>query len=45
MKTINYPSFTNRAPLGDVQLAERLVVQERLYNGGAYLREWLGGQL
>jgi NTE family protein len=45
MKTIDYPSFMNRAALGDLQLGERLMTQRGLYNGGAYLREWLGGQL
>ena len=45
MKTIDYPAFMNRAALGDAQLAERLITQRGLYNGGAYLRTWLGKQL
>jgi NTE family protein len=45
MKTIDYPKFMNRAVLGDAGLAERLVAQRGLYNGGAYLRTWLGKQL
>lgn len=45
MQTINYPEFMNRPALGDVELAERLVSRHGLYDGGAYLRKWLGGQL
>lgn len=44
MDSVDFSEFIKRAPLGDIGLAERLVVREGLYDGN-YLIEWLGSHL
>jgi NTE family protein len=45
MNTIKYPEFLNQPDLGDLGLAERLIVHHGLYDVGAYLRHWLSAVL